>query len=229
MSTSGFQVIYEDNHLIAVNKDTGILVQSDSTGDTPLVELVRKYIKKKYNKLGNVFCGIIHRIDRPVSGVVMFAKTSKGLERMNKLFKDKKITKTYWALIKDRPPQEEDQLKNWLLKDPEKNRTKVISKEKKAAQLAVLNYRILGKINKYYLLEVSPITGRQHQIRVQLAKIGCPIKGDIKYGYPEKNKGGGIHLHAKEVSFIHPIKNEKIRITARSPEEVTWRDYRHLG
>ena len=229
MLTEGFEVIYEDNHLIAVNKEAGILVQGDKSGDKPLVELVREYLKKKYNKQGNVFCGVIHRIDRPVSGVVVLAKTSKGLERMNKVFHDRKIIKTYWALVKYRPPVEEGKLENWLLKDTEKNRTKAFNKQKKGALFAELNYWLLGKVNKYFIMKVQPLTGRPHQIRVQLAKIGCPILSDLKYGYHEKLKGEGIYLHAKEITFKHPIKQTPVRITARPPENLIWNDFKHFG
>lgn len=224
-----FQVIYEDNHLIAVNKQAGILVQGDSTGDLPLSEMVKDYIREKYQKPGNVFCGVIHRLDRPVSGLVVLARTSKGLERMSKLFKERKIEKTYWALVKERPEEDSGTLVHWLIKDKTKNTTRAYLKPYKEALRSELKYTIKAKVNKYFLLEVEPITGRPHQIRVQLAKMGSPIKGDIKYGYPERNKDGSIHLHARKLSFIHPIKNDLTTISARLPNDQVWRDFEHLN
>ncbi|MBX2842098.1 MAG: RluA family pseudouridine synthase [Flammeovirgaceae bacterium] len=223
-----FEVLYEDNHLIAVNKAAGVLVQGDKTGDEPLSELVKKFLKDKYKKPGNVFCGVIHRLDRPVSGLVVLAKTSKGLERMNGIFQDKKIKKTYVALVKEKPPQDEARLTHWLVKDHFKNTTKAYENGKKGGKLADLSYKILGKVHKYYMLEVNPMSGRPHQIRAQLAKIGCPIKGDIKYGYPEKNKDGSIHLHAFQLEFEHPVKKEPVRLSASLPKDQTWNDYKHL-
>lgn len=224
-----FQVIYEDNHLIAVNKQAGILVQGDSTGDLPLSEMVKDYIREKYQKPGNVFCGVIHRLDRPVSGLVVLARTSKGLERMSKLFKERKIEKTYWALVKERPEEDSGTLVHWLIKDKTKNTTRAYLKPYKDALRSELKYTIKAKVNKYFLLEVEPLTGRPHQIRVQLAKMGSPIKGDIKYGYPERNKDGSIHLHARKLSFIHPIKNDLTTISARLPNDQVWRDFEHLN
>ncbi|MEN7547672.1 RluA family pseudouridine synthase [Rapidithrix thailandica] len=224
-----FQVLYEDNHLIAVNKPSGLLVQGDSTGDEPLSEMVKKYIKRKYNKPGQVFCGVIHRLDRPVSGVVVFARTSKALERMNKLFQNRDVDKTYWAVVHKRPPEDEDTITHYLIKDPSKNITKAYTRPSGKAQKAELHYKILGKVGSYYLLQVNPTTGRPHQIRAQLAKIGCPIKGDIKYGYSEKNRGGFIHLHARKLSFIHPVKKEPCLIDARVPQDSVWDQFRQLS
>ncbi|MFT5618830.1 MAG: 23S rRNA pseudouridine1911/1915/1917 synthase [Arenicella sp.] len=227
--TKGFQVIYEDNHIIAVNKDAGLLVQGDSTGDQPLVELVRDYIRKKYDKKGNVFCGLAHRIDRPVSGVVVLARTSKGLERMTKLFETREIQKTYWAVVTEKPEIEEGDLYHWIEKDRIKNVVKAHNSSKKTAQHAHLHYSLLGMIGRDYLLEIKPTTGRPHQIRVQLGKIGCPIKGDLKYGSTEK-VGGMIFLHARKLTFEHPIKKIPIRLEAKLPEEIdNWRKFKHLG
>ena len=225
-----YQVIYEDNHLIAVSKAPSVLVQGDQTGDTPLSELVREYIRKKYKKPGNVFCGVIHRIDRPVSGLVILARTSKGLERMTKLFANREVTKTYWAVVSNRPPQDEEELRHWILKDREKNRVHCLSKEKNGAKEAVLNYKTLGKVGKDYLLEVTPHTGRPHQIRAQLAKIGCPIRGDLKYGSKNKfDNGKAIMLHSRQLAFEHPVKKEHTRIEATVPSHDDWQKFKHLG
>ncbi len=223
-----FQVMYEDNHLLIVNKASGVLTQGDETGDEPLSDLVKDYLRMKYNKPGNIFCGVPHRLDRPVSGIVILAKTSKALERLSKMFHDREVKKTYWALVKERPPQEEETLIHWLEKDKERNVTAAFSKPKGTAKQSELTYRILAKVNKYYLLEVMPSTGRPHQIRTQLAKIGCPIKGDIKYGYPEKNKDGSINLHSRKVEFIHPVKKELMHFSARVPNDQVWNDFNHI-
>lgn len=215
-------VIYEDNHIIAVNKSAGELVQADKTGDSTLGDSIKAYIKRKYNKAGDVFLGVIHRLDRPVSGVVVFARTSKGLDRMNKLFREKDIKKTYWAITKGRPPQTEDKLVHWLKKNEKTNKTAAFNKEGKGAQKAVLSYKLIGRISEYYLLEVNLETGRSHQIRVQLAKIGCPILGDVKYGADKPNKNGGIHLHSRELSFMHPVKKEPVLLTAKAPRDQIW-------
>ncbi len=224
-----FQVIYEDNHLIAVNKQAGILVQGDQTGDLPLSEMVKEYIRVKYQKPGNVFCGVIHRLDRPVSGLVLLARTSKALERMTKVFRERKIDKTYWALVKERPEQDQDTLVHWLEKDKTRNVTRVYLQPKKNAQRAELRYTLKAKVNKYFLLEIEPISGRPHQIRAQLAKIGCPIKGDVKYGYPERNQDGSIHLHARTLSFVHPTKGDLVSLSARLPNDQVWRDFEHIS
>ncbi len=216
------EVLYEDNHLIAVNKNSGDIVQGDKTGDEPLSDKVKTYLKEKYNKPGNVFCGVIHRIDRPVSGVVLFAKTSKGLSRMNELFRDREIQKVYWAIVKEKPKNEQGTLINYLLKDEKTNKSKVVGVENKNGLKCELNYIVIAKTDNYFLLEIYPITGRHHQIRVQLANMGCPIKGDLKYGFARSNKDGSISLHARKLIFNHPITKEKIEIVAPPPDEVVW-------
>jgi 23S rRNA pseudouridine1911/1915/1917 synthase len=221
-----FQVLYEDNHLIAVNKPSGMLVQGDETGDTPLSELVKRYIKLQYDKPGEVFLGVIHRLDRPVSGVVVFARTSKALERMNKLFHDRNIDKTYWAITAVRPNPIQGHLTHFLVKDTEKNQTKALDKlsnRNKDAKQADLDYELIMEIGDNCLIEVHPITGRPHQIRAQLAKIGCPIRGDLKYGFPKANKDGSIMLHCRSLAFEHPVKNEPVIITAEPPDNQFWR------
>ncbi len=221
------QVLYEDNHLIAINKPAGYLVQGDQTGDQPLTEYVKEYIKLQYNKPGDVFLGVVHRLDRPVSGALIYARTSKGLSRMNEVFRDRAIEKTYWAICTDQPAELEGQLEHFILKDKKANRAKAfdqMSRRAEGAKKAELTYRTLGRIGMHTLLEVSPKTGRPHQIRVQLSKINCPIKGDLKYGYPTPNDDGSIHLHCRSMSFIHPVKKEPITITANPPElEQSWR------
>ncbi|MEM1136129.1 MAG: RluA family pseudouridine synthase [Bacteroidota bacterium] len=223
-----FDVIYEDNHIIVVNKASGILVQGDKTGDEPLSELVREYIRIKYKKPGNVFCGVVHRIDRPVSGLVILARTSKGLERMTKLFQEKKISKTYYALVENRPEQEEGRLIHWLVKDTRKNFTHAHEREVKNSKISDLAYKLTGKVSQQYLLEVKPGSGRPHQIRAQLAKMGCPIKGDVKYGFPNKNKDGNIHLHAHKLVFTHPIRKEPLTLTAPLPKDQVWQQVKQL-
>lgn len=220
-----FQVLYEDNHLLAVNKPTGMLVQGDDTGDTPLSEYAKNYIKDRYNKPGAVFLGVIHRLDRPVSGVVVFARTSKALERMNRLFAERQIEKTYWAVTEHRPDPLEGHLTHFILKDTEKNLAKAydqLGRRSKDAKKAELDYKLIGGLGNHHLLEVKPITGRPHQIRVQLAKIGCPIRGDVKYGASKPNYGGFIHLHCRSLEFEHPIKKEPVRIQAELPQEQVW-------
>jgi 23S rRNA pseudouridine1911/1915/1917 synthase len=215
-------VLYEDNHLIAINKRPGDLVQGDKTGDLPLSDWVKKYIKKKYNKPGEVFLGTVHRLDRPTSGIVIFAKTSKALERMNKMFREKDIDKTYWALVKNKPTKTKDRLEDFLVKDPKTNKSKVTSEKTSNSKKAILNYYIRQTLNNYYLLEISLETGRHHQIRTQLAAIGCPIKGDLKYGFPRSNKDAGISLHARQIDFIHPVKKEALKIIAPCPKDTLW-------
>lgn len=224
-SNSAFEVLFEDNHIIIVNKASGVLVQGDETGDTPLSELVKEYLKEKYNKPGKVFCGVIHRLDRPVSGVVVMAKTSKALERMNKLFKDRKVQKTYWAVVKRRPPKESDKLIHYLIKDEKRNVTTAHLKEVPGSQRSELTYRVLGFLNDHYLLEVNPITGRPHQIRTQLSSIGCPIRGDLKYGFSKPNPDGSINLHARKLYFIHPVKNEPVIYIAPVPANSFWEQF----
>jgi 23S rRNA pseudouridine1911/1915/1917 synthase len=215
-------VLYEDNHLIAVNKKSGQIVQGDKTGDEPLSEKVKTFLKEKYNKPGNVFAGVIHRIDRPVSGVVLFAKTSKALTRMNELFRNREVKKTYWAVVKNKPPHESGTLINYLIKDEKNNRSKAVSAENKSGLKAELSYKILAHTNSFFLLEVDPITGRHHQIRVQLSTMGSPIKGDMKYGFQRGNEDGSIHLHARKINFEHPVTKEKMEIFAPPPNEVVW-------
>jgi 23S rRNA pseudouridine1911/1915/1917 synthase len=221
-------VVYEDNHLIVINKPSGILVQGDSTGDKPLVEYAKDYVKEKYNKPGAVFMGVVHRLDRPVSGLVVFARTSKALERMNKIFADRKVQKTYWAITRQKTRPETGKLKHWLIKDPAKNTTKAYAEMVNGAKLAELNYRYLGTLNRHHLIEVKPITGRPHQIRVQLAAIGCPIRGDIKYGFKQPNTDASIHLHARKLYFIHPVKKEPVDLIAGLPETDFWEQFLNL-
>ena len=217
------EVIYEDNHIIAVNKKASDIVQGDKTGDRPLPEYVKDYIKKKYNKPGKVFLGVVHRLDRPVSGVILFARTSKALSRLNEMFREKKVQKTYWAIVKNKPQNIKDKLVHYLLKNQSKNKSQAFIREGNYALRSELSYELIHSLDNYHLLEVSPKTGRHHQIRVQLAKIGCPIKGDIKYGFDRTNKDKSIHLHARKIDFIHPIKKEPISITAPTPNDVLWK------
>lgn len=223
-NASNVQVLYEDNHLIAVNKRVGDIIQGDKTNDPPLSEIVKGYLKRKYNKSGAVFLGVTHRLDRPTSGLVIFAKTSKALKRMNQLFVDKKIDKTYWALVKNAPQKQKDTLTHWLKKNPKTNTTKVFPKEVKDSKKAILYYKILLNLQRFTLLEIKLETGRSHQIRSQMAYIGSPIKGDLKYGAKRSNTDGGIHLHAKKVQFIHPVSKDSIVINASPPDEVLWNE-----
>ena len=222
-------VLYEDNHLIAVKKLSGEIIQSDQTGDTTLAEKVKAYIKKKYKKPGEVFLGIIHRLDRPVGGVIIFARTSKALTRMNELFREKKIKKEYWAIVEEKPPLEEEQLINWLKKNQDKNRSRAYEKEVKGSKKAILSYQLVGRSKIYFYLKINPLTGRHHQIRVQLSFIGCRIKGDVKYGAKRTNKDGGIHLFAKSLSFVHPIKKEPLAISANPPIDPLWNEFLNLS
>lgn len=224
----GLLVLYEDNHLIAVKKEPGSIVQSDKTGDETLAEEVKAYIKRKYKKPGDVFLGIVHRLDRPVGGVIVFARTSKALTRMNELFREKKISKTYWAIVEEKPPREDGQLVNWLKKNQEKNRSRAYDIEVKESKKAELTYRLMGRSKHYYYIEVHPKTGRHHQIRVQLAHLGCKIKGDVKYGAKRTNKDGSIHLFARSLSFIHPVKKEKLIIRSNPPMDPLWNEMINL-
>lgn len=222
------EILYEDNHIIAVNKKNSDIVQGDKTGDTPLSEEVKAYIKKKYNKPGDVYLGLPHRIDRPVSGVVLFARTSKALTRLNKMFQehDEEITKKYWAIVGNLPPQDNGTLIHYMIKDSVKNKSYAYDKEKKGSKKAILEYQLIGRSKKYYMLEIKLCTGRHHQIRCQLAKIGCPIKGDLKYGSPRSNENGGISLHAREISFVHPVTKERITVTAIPPlTDTLWKEF----
>jgi len=218
------EVIYEDNHIIIVNKECGEIVQGDRTGDVPLVETLKQWIKEKYNKPGNVFCGVTHRIDRPTCGLVVFARTSKGLSRMNELFRKGEVHKTYWAIVKNRPPKDEDTLTNYLISVEKNNKTYVTSKDTKGAQKAVMKYRIIAQSKNYYLLEIDLLTGRKHQIRAQLSHLGCPIKGDLKYGAPRSNPDGGISLQSHHIHFTHPVSKQEIDITAPLPHDTLWQE-----
>lgn len=226
------QVIYEDNHLIAVNKPAGILVQGDDTEDTPLVDYVKDYIKFRYKKPGDVFLGVVHRLDRPVSGAVIFARTSKALIRMNELFKERKVEKRYWAITENRPFPEYGHLTHYILKDQERNVSRALdqmSNRSKDAKKSDLDYELIGNLEARYLLLVKPITGRPHQIRVQLSKIGCPIVGDVKYGYSQANQDGSIYLHCRSMSFLHPVQQTPVTITADAPNERMWNQMSALG
>lgn len=216
------QILYEDNHLIAVNKRPGDIVQGDKTGDTPLSEVVKQYIKAKYNKPGNVYLGVAHRLDRPTSGIVVFAKSSKALPRLNKIFAEKEAKKTYWAVVKNTPPKTHDTLTHWLKRNTKQNKSYANIKQVPDSKKAVLDYDIIKKLDHNFLLEIDLKTGRHHQIRAQLTAIGCPIKGDLKYGFDYSNKDGSIHLHARKLMFIHPVKKEKIELTASPPNDPIW-------
>jgi 23S rRNA pseudouridine1911/1915/1917 synthase len=219
------EVLYEDNHIIAVNKRPSDIVQGDKTGDTPLSDFVKKYVKEKYNKPGEVFIGTVHRIDRPVSGIVLFARTSKALTRLNQMFQTKEIRKTYWAVVKNKPSRPSGSLVHFLKKNEAKNMSRAYDKEQEGALRSELEYEVIASSDNYHLLEVRPLTGRHHQIRVQLAAMGCPIKGDLKYGFDRSNKDASIHLHARKVEFVHPVKKEVLTIIAPPPNEVLWNEF----
>ena len=229
-------VLYEDNHIIAVNKTCNEIVQGDKTGDTPLSEIVKAYIKEKYNKPGEVFLGVTHRLDRPTSGVVLFARTSKALTRLNEMFREKSavshqpsaITKTYWAIVQGAPKLPEARLENWLVRNEAQNKSYITKPGAKEAKQAILSYKTLAKGENYTLLEVNLETGRHHQIRCQLAAIGCPIKGDLKYGAKRSNPDGGICLHARQIEFIHPVSKQDICITAPVPNDSLWQQFAAL-
>ena len=218
-------VLYEDNHIIIINKAAGEIVQGDKTGDKPLSEIVKEYLKEKYNKPGNVFCGVTHRLDRPTSGVVVFAKTSKALSRLNEMFRNDSVEKLYWAIVKNRPLRTEDVLIHYLIKNEKNNKSTAYNTEKPQAKKAVLHYKLISTSQNYNLLEVDLETGRHHQIRCQLSKIGCPIKGDLKYGADRSNPDGSISLHARYISFIHPVSKIKIEITAPVPDDNLWKAF----
>jgi len=219
-------VLYEDNHIIVVNKQSGEIVQGDKTGDTPLSDIVKTYLKEKYNKPGNVFLGVVHRLDRPVSGVVLFAKTSKALPRLNKLFAEhEKVKKTYWAIVGNKPPQESGTLTHWLTRNEKTNTAKAYDREVPNSKKAILDYRLIAASQRYFLLEIQLHTGRHHQIRCQLAKIGFPIKGDLKYGAPRSNPDGSICLHARHLELEHPVTHEILSITAPVPQDALWQAF----
>jgi len=216
------QVLFEDNHIVIINKRAGDIVQGDKTGDKPLSDVVKEYIKDKYNKPGEVFLGVVHRLDRPTTGIIIFARTSKALERLNKMLREKSIQKTYWAVVKEHPKKEKDTLINYLKKNPKNNKSTVYNQETEGSKKAILHFQAVKKLDNYSLLEIDLETGRHHQIRAQLSAIGSPIKGDLKYGFPRSNKDGSIHLHARKIEFTHPVSKEKILISAPVPDEVIW-------
>ena len=215
-------ILYEDNHLIILNKRPSDIVQGDKTGDEPLSEVLKSYIKQKYHKPGEVFLGVVHRLDRPVSGVLIFARTSKALTRLNIMLREGEIQKTYWAIVKNKPPRTENLLTQYLTRNEEKNRSFVHDRPVAGSKKAELIYKVTGQSDHYYFLEINLLTGRHHQIRAQLAAMGCPIKGDLKYGYPRSNPGGFIHLHARSTEFIHPVKKEMLRVSAEPPADKLW-------
>jgi len=219
---SNVQVLYEDNHLIVVNKRPGDIVQGDKTGDKPLSEIVKEYLKNKYQKPGNVYLGVVHRLDRPTSGIVLFAKTSKALPRLNKLFSEGKTEKSYWAVVASPPPSHTGTLTHWLVRNPKQNKSYAYPKEVPNSKKALLAYRLIKSLDRFFLLEIDLKTGRHHQIRVQLCTIGCIIKGDLKYGAPRSNTNGSIHLHARRLSLEHPVKKEQITFIAPPPQDAVW-------
>lgn len=216
-------ILYEDNHLVIVNKQAGEIVQGDKTGDTPLSDIVKDWLKEKYNKPGNVYLGVAHRLDRPVSGVVLFAKTSKALPRLNKMFAEhNKVNKTYWAIVQNRPQEPQGTLTHWLTRQEKNNTARAYDREVPGSKKAVLDYELIASGDRYHLLEIHLHTGRHHQIRCQLAKIGCPIKGDLKYGAPRSNPDGSISLHARTLTLEHPVNHESISVTAPVPDDKLW-------
>ena len=219
---TNLQVLYEDNHIIIVNKRAGDIVQGDKTGDKPLSDIVKDYIKDKYNKPGNVYLGVVHRLDRPTTGIVLFSKTSKALPRLNKLFAEKKAAKTYWALVKNVPNKQEDTLIHWLKKNPKNNKSRAYIKHIEGGKKAILHYKHIKTLDHYHLLEVALETGRHHQIRCQLSAIGSPIKGDLKYGFDRSNKDASISLHARQLTFIHPVSKNEIDVMAPLPKDPVW-------
>ena len=220
------KVLYEDNHIIIVNKAPGEIVQVDKTGDKPLSDIVREWLKAKYDKPGNVFLGVVHRLDRPVTGAVLFAKTSKALSRLNKMFAShENVRKTYWAIVGNRPPQESGTLTHWLTRNGQTNTARAYDREVPGSKKAILDYRIISSSDKYFLLEVTLHTGRHHQIRCQLSKIGCPIRGDLKYGAPRSNPDGSISLHARSLSLTHPVSMKPINVVAPVPDTNLWKAF----
>lgn len=222
-------VLYEDNHVIVVNKAASEIVQGDKTGDTPLSEIVKLYLKEKYHKPGNVFLGVVHRLDRPVSGLVVFARTGKALARLNEMFRAGEVHKVYWAVVKNPPPAPEGELTHYLLRNERQNKSYAYDSERPGSKLARLCYRVVGRSRDYYLLEVTLLTGRHHQIRCQLARMGCPIKGDLKYGFPRSNPDGSICLHARKVSFVHPVSHKLVEVEAPVPVGNPWQSFEMFG
>ncbi len=218
-------ILYEDNHLIIINKHCGEIVQADKTGDVTMEQTVKDFLKRKYNKPGEVFLGVVHRLDRPVSGAVIFARTTKAQIRLNQMFKEKLVKKTYWAIVKDLPPAQSGTLVHYLMRNTQTNRSHAYLKEWRGSKKAVLHYRHVASSDRYHLLEIDLETGRHHQIRCQLAAIGCPIRGDLKYGYPRSNPDGSISLHARKIRFKHPVKDEEIDLVASLPDEVLWKAF----
>lgn len=216
------QVLFEDNHILILNKRVGDLVQGDQTNDTPLSDIAKQYLKEKYNKPGAVFLGVVHRLDRPTSGLVIFAKTSKALSRLNESFKNRETQKTYWAVVKQTPEADHATLTHYLVRNPKNNTSKAHKKEVPNSKKGILHYATLKRLNTYTVLEVDLFTGRHHQIRAQLSAIGCPIKGDLKYGFDRSNPDGGIHLHARKLIFTHPVTKETLSIEAPTPPDVIW-------
>lgn len=222
------EILYEDNHIIAVNKKPSDLTQGDSSGDESLDTAIKVYLAKKYNKPGEVFLGVVHRLDRPVGGVLLYARTSKALSRLNEIFKSREVDKIYWAIVKERPPEEEGTLTHYIKKNEKQNKSYVYDHEVKGSKEASLSYRTLGRSDRYWLLEINLHTGRHHQIRAQLSSVGCPIKGDLKYGYPRSNEGGGISLIARRIEFVHPVKKEKMVLTAPLPRNDVWKAFSEI-
>ena len=216
------QILHEDNHLIVVNKRVGDIAQGDNSGDKPLPDIVKEFLKEKYNKPGDVFLGVVHRLDRPTTGIVVFAKTSKALTRMNDLFSSRETQKTYWAVVKNKPPKDEDTLVHFIKRNPKNNTSKAHIKEVPESKKASLHYKVIATLDQYFVLEIELHTGRHHQIRAQLQAIGCSIKGDLKYGFDRSNPDGGIHLHARKLCFIHPVSKENLTIVAPVPKDVIW-------
>lgn len=218
-------VVYEDNHMLIVDKAASEIVQGDKTGDTPLSETVKTYLKARYAKSGNVFVGVVHRLDRPVSGLVLFAKTSKALSRLNEMFRNGEVQKTYWAIVKNRPDEQEADVIHYLVRNEKQNKSYAYDEEVPRSKKAILHYKVVGRSKNYYLLEVNLMTGRHHQIRCQLAKIGCPIRGDLKYGALRSNPDGSIGLHARSMTFVHPVSKKTIAVTAPVPAGTLWNGF----
>ncbi len=223
------EVVYEDNHVIVVNKESGEIVQGDKTGDAPLSDYVKAYIKEKYAKPGNVFLGVTHRLDRPVSGLVVFARTSKALSRLNEMFRKGDIHKTYWAIVKNRPAESEGRLVHWIVRNEKMNKSFAYDHEVKDSKKAVLDYRVLADGDNYHILEVRLLTGRHHQIRCQLAAMGCPIRGDLKYGFPRSNPDGSISLLSRHLEFVHPVSKQEVALDAPLPSDVLWKKILNKG